>query len=103
MLLFIKKDYIKGRGCCLNSYTPWVSRVILQYMCTYYLLLRYFGFESNLITDLRIHGDFVPISLVTQPMLQLGPNQTELRLMVSKSIFNVDSKNVNKKFLHRHS
>ena len=36
-------------------------------------------------------------------MLQLGPNQTELRLMVSKSIFDVDSKNVNKKFLHRHS
>ena len=29
------------------------------------------------------------------------PNQTELRLMVSKSIFNVDSKNVSEKFLHR--
>ena len=42
-------------------------------------------------------------SLVTQPMLQLRPNQTELRLMVSKSIFNVDSKNVSEKFLHRHS
>ena len=42
-------------------------------------------------------------ALVTQPMLQLQPNQTELRLMVSKSIFYVDSKNVNKKFLHRHS
>ena len=33
-------------------------------------------------------------TLVAQPMLQLQPNQTELRLMVSKSIFNVDSKNV---------
>ena len=31
------------------------------------------------------------------------PNQTELRLMVSKSFFNVDSKNVSEKFLHRHS
>ena len=39
-------------------------------------------------------------TLVTQPMLQLRPNQTELGLMISKSIFNVDSKNVNKKFLH---
>ena len=38
-------------------------------------------------------------TLVTQPRLQLTPNQTELRLMVSKSIFNVDSKNVSKKFL----
>ena len=27
--------------------------------------------------------------LVTQPMLQPTPNQTELRLMVSKSFFNV--------------
>ena len=36
-------------------------------------------------------------------MLQPTPNQTELRLMVSKSIFNVDSKNVSEKFLHRHS
>ena len=42
-------------------------------------------------------------TLVTQPMLQPTPNQTELRLMVSKSIFNVDSKNVSEKFLHRHS
>ena len=42
-------------------------------------------------------------SLVTQPMLQPTPNQTELRLIVSKSFFNVDSKNVSKKFLHRHS
>ena len=36
-------------------------------------------------------------------MLQPTPNQTELRLMVSKSFFNVDSKNVSEKFLHRHS
>ena len=42
-------------------------------------------------------------SLVTQPMLQPTPNQTELRLIVSKSFFNVDSKNVSKKFLHHHS
>ena len=42
----------------------------------------------------------VEIALVTQPMLQPTPNQTELRLMVSKSIFNVDSKNVCEKFLH---
>ena len=41
--------------------------------------------------------------LVTQPMLQPTPNQTELRLMVSKSFFNVDSKNGSEKFLHRHS
>ena len=31
-------------------------------------------------------------------MLQPTPNQTELRLIVSKSIFNVDSKNVSQKF-----
>ena len=49
------------------------------------------GFKSTVVT------------LVTQPMLQPTPNQTELRLMVSKSIFNVDSKNVSQKFLHRHS
>ena len=42
-------------------------------------------------------------SLVTQPMLQTTPNQTELTLMVSKSVFNVDSKNVSEKFLQRHS
>ena len=35
-------------------------------------------------------------TLVTQPMLQRQPNWTELRSMVSKSIFNVDSKNVDK-------
>ena len=40
-------------------------------------------------------------TLVTQPMLQPTSNQTEIRLMVSKSIFSVDSKNVSKKFLHR--
>ena len=39
-------------------------------------------------------------TLVTQPMLQPTPNQTELRLMVSKSFFKVDSKDVSKKFLH---
>ena len=43
------------------------------------------------------------MSLVTQPMLQPTPNQKELRLMVSKSFLNVDSKNVSEKFLHRHS
>ena len=43
------------------------------------------------------------MALVTQPMLQPTPNQTELRLMVSKSIFDVDSKNVSEKFPHRHS
>ena len=43
------------------------------------------------------------VTLVTQPMLQPTLNQTELRLMVSKSIFNEDSKNVSEKFLHRHS
>ena len=40
------------------------------------------------------------LALVTQPMLQ---PTSELRLMVSKSIFYVDSKNVSEKFLHRHS
>ena len=41
-------------------------------------------------------------SLATQPMLQRRPTWTELRVIVFKSIFNVDSKNVNKKFLHHH-
>ena len=50
-----------------------------------------------------IVNKFFFLSLVTQPMLQPTPNQTELRLMVSKSIFNIDSKNVSEKFLHRHS
>ena len=50
-----------------------------------------------------IGGEIVEGALVTQPMLQLRPNQMELRLMVSKSFFNADSKNVNKKFLHHHS
>ena len=36
-------------------------------------------------------------------MLQPTQNQMELRLMVSKSFFNVDSKNVSQKFLHRQS
>ena len=35
-------------------------------------------------------------------MLQRRPTWTELRVIVFKSIFNVDSKNVNKKFLHHH-
>ena len=46
---------------------------------------------------------YLRYTLVTQPMLQPTPNQTELRLMVSKSFFNVGSKNVSEKFLHRHS
>ena len=45
----------------------------------------------------------ITYTLVTQPMLQPTPNQMELRLMVSKSFFDVDSKNVSEKFLHRHS
>jgi hypothetical protein len=36
-------------------------------------------------------------------MLQPTPNQTELRLMVSKSFFYVDSENVSEKFLHHQS
>ena len=42
---------------------------------------------------------WIPLTLVTQPMLQPTLNQTELRLMVSKFFFNVDSKNVREKFL----
>ena len=51
----------------------------------------------------NVYFTFLNITLVTQPILQPTPNQTELRLMVSKSFFSVDSKNVNKKFLHCHS
>ena len=40
-------------------------------------------------------------TLVTQPMLQRWPNQTELRLMDSYIQLFVDSKNVSEKFLHR--
>ena len=43
------------------------------------------------------------LTLVTQPMLQPTPNQMELRLMVSKSFFSVDSKSLSEKFLHCHS
>ena len=42
----------------------------------------------------RLHHN----TLVTQPMLQPTPNQTELRLMVSEFIFILDSKNVSEKF-----
>ena len=45
----------------------------------------------------------VVIAIVTQPMLQPTSNQMELRLMVSKSFFNVDSKNGSENVLHHHS
>ena len=62
------------------------------------ILLAFYSIGESLLTVTVAGG-----SLVTQPMLQLTPNQMELRLMVSKSFFNVDSKNVSEKFLHRHS
>ena len=71
----------------------------------YKFLLLYYGhiFGQRQIRGNKKQGNFhlktIHYTLVTQPMLQLRLNQTELRLMISKSIFNVDSKNVNKKFL----
>ena len=75
----------------------------------YKFLLLYYGhiFGQRQIRGNKKQGNFhlktIHYTLVTQPMLQLRLNQTELRLMIFKSIFNVDSKNVNKMFLHRHS
>ena len=62
--------------------------------------------QRSLKSPFAMHWLFAGLSgqaLVTQPMLQCQSNWTELRLMVSKSIFNVDSKNVSEKFLHCHS
>ena len=77
---------VKGQGISMN-----------------HLLLSRIQTHSCFITISGISNNDVISSLVTQPMLQPPPNQTELRLMVSKSIFNVDSKNVSKKLLDRYS
>ena len=60
-------------------------------------------FNVNNSSVILIQANLAHISLVTELMLQRRLNQTELGLMVFTSKFHVDSKNVSKKFPHRHS
>ena len=60
-------------------------------------------FNVNNSSVILIQANLAHISLVTELMLQRRLNQTELGLMVFMSKSYVDSKNVSKKLLHRHS
>ena len=63
--------------CSLNSALPTARGHVTVYR---YVLLK------NMLVG--AHSLSKRSALVTQPMLQPTPNQTKLRLMVSKSIFN---------------
>ena len=91
MTVFLKSRYKNGNVRSEKKNTKRNS-VLLMRLVFFFRNGRYF--VSKIV---------LTYSLVTQPMLQPTPNQTELRWMVSKSFFNVDSKNVSEKFLHRHS